>query len=113
MFALSRSLGARLGARLGVSNHSLYKWVKEVVPSKDEKQDAELIEAKGEILRLRAQMRRREEERDLLKKGRGGFNRSLQRFCEFIAWRHKCKRLARSCIEFVCNDIQLFLCEGR
>jgi len=56
---------AEVGTRLGVSSHSLYKWVKEVVPSKDEKQAAELIEAKGEILRLRAQMRRLEEERDL------------------------------------------------
>jgi transposase len=32
------------------------------------RQAAELIEAKSEILRLRAQMRRLEEERDLLKK---------------------------------------------
>jgi transposase len=59
---------AEVGARLGVSSHSLYKWVKAVTPDKDEKQAAELIEAKGEILRLRAQMRRLEEERDLLKK---------------------------------------------
>ena len=42
-----------------------------MAPSKDEKQAAELIEDKGEILRLRAQMRRLEEERDLLKKPRG------------------------------------------
>jgi transposase len=66
---------AEVGARLGVSSHSLYKWVKEVVPSKDEKQAAELIEAKGEILRLRAQMRRLEEERDLLKKAARYFAR--------------------------------------
>jgi transposase len=59
---------AEVGARLGVSSHSLDKWVKAVAPDKDEKQAAELIEAKGEILRLRAQMRRLEEERDLLKK---------------------------------------------
>ena len=59
---------ANVGAILGVSSHSLYKWVKAVVPTKDEKQAAEQIEAKGEILRLRAQMRRLEEERDLLKK---------------------------------------------
>lgn len=52
---------AEVGARLGVSTHSLYKWVKAVAPPKDEKQAAELIEAKGEILRLRAQMRRLEE----------------------------------------------------
>ncbi|WP_207907341.1 IS3 family transposase [Paucimonas lemoignei] len=61
---------AEVAARLGVSTHSLHKWVKAVKPTKDEKQAAELIEAKSEILRLRAQMRRVEEERDLLKKGR-------------------------------------------
>lgn len=59
---------AEVAARIGVSTHSLHKWVKAVKPPKDEKQAAELIEAKSEILRLRAQMRRLEEERDLLKK---------------------------------------------
>ena len=54
--------------RLGVSSHSLYKWVKAVKPGKSEEQAAELIEAKSEILKLRAQLRRVEEERDILKK---------------------------------------------
>lgn len=57
---------AEVSARLGVSTHSLYKWVKAVTPDKTEKQAAELLEAKSEILRLRAQMRRVEEERDIL-----------------------------------------------
>ena len=60
-----------VAARLGVSAHSLYKWVKAVSPDKSEQQSKELLEAKSEILRLRAQMRRVEEERDLLKKPRG------------------------------------------
>lgn len=59
---------ADVAARLGVSAHSLYKWVKAVAPDKSEQQSKELLEAKSEILRLRAQMRRIEEERDLLKK---------------------------------------------
>jgi transposase len=46
-------LVAEIGARLGVSTHSLYKWVKVVTPPKDEKQAAELVEAKSEIPRLR------------------------------------------------------------
>lgn len=53
--------------RLGVSTHNLYKWVKVVTPDKTEKQAGELLEAKGEILRLRDQMRRLEEGRDILK----------------------------------------------
>ena len=59
---------AEVAARLGVSNHSLYKWVKSVTPDRSEKQASELLEAKSEILKLRAQLRRTEEERDILKK---------------------------------------------
>ena len=49
-----------VAARLGVSSHSLYKWVKSVTPDKTEKQASELLEAKSEILKLRAQLRRTE-----------------------------------------------------
>jgi len=59
---------AEVSERLGVSSHSLYKWIKAVKPDKTEEQASELIEAKREILRLRAQLRRTEEERDILKK---------------------------------------------
>ena len=59
---------AEVSERLGVSSHSLYKWVKAVKPDKTEEHAAELVEAKSEILRLRAQLRRTEEERDILKK---------------------------------------------
>lgn len=59
---------AEVSARLGVSSHSLYKWVKAIKPDKSEQEARELIEAKSEILRLRAQLRRTEEERDILKK---------------------------------------------
>jgi transposase len=54
--------------RLGVSSHSLYKWVKAVKPGKTEEHAAELIEAKSEILSLSAQLRRTEEQRNILKK---------------------------------------------
>ena len=60
---------SEVSERLGVSAHSLYKWVKAVKPDNSEQQAAELIEAKSEILKLRAQLRRTEEERDILKKG--------------------------------------------
>jgi transposase len=59
---------AEVSARLGVSAHSLYKWVKAVAPDKSEQRATELNDAKSEILRLRAQLRRIEEERDILKK---------------------------------------------
>ncbi|VTQ53125.1 Transposase [Campylobacter jejuni] len=57
-----------VSARLGVSPHSLYKWVKAIKPDKTEQHAADLLEAKSEILKLRAQLRRTEEERDILKK---------------------------------------------
>jgi transposase len=64
---------AEVSARLGVSAHSLYQWVKAVAPDKTEKQASELLEAKSELLRLRAQLRRVEEERDILKKAAAYF----------------------------------------
>ena len=57
-----------VATRLGVSSHSLYKWVKAATPDKSVSQASELLEAKSEILKLRAQLHRTEEERDILKK---------------------------------------------
>ena len=54
-----------VAARLGVSSHSLYKWVKGVRPEKDEERADELLEAKKQILKLRAELRRVQEERDI------------------------------------------------
>lgn len=61
--------------RLGVSSHSLYKWVKAVKVDRTDQQAADLIEAKSELLELRAQLRRTEEERDILKKAARYFAR--------------------------------------
>ena len=58
----------QVAARLGVSSHSLYKWVSAVRPSKEEERSDDLLESKKEVLRLRAELRRVEEERDILKK---------------------------------------------
>jgi transposase len=57
--------------RLGVSAHSLYKWINAVKPDKSEAQANELLLAKQEVLKLRAELRRAQEERD----------RVLPRFC--------------------------------
>jgi len=59
---------SEVAARVGVSAHSLYKWVKAVAPDKTEQRASELLDAKSEILRLRAQLRRTEEDRNILKK---------------------------------------------
>jgi transposase len=59
---------AEVSERLGVSQHSLYKWVKAIKPDKTDEQAAALVEARSEVLKLRAQLKRVEEERDILKK---------------------------------------------
>ncbi len=66
---------ADVAQRLGVSSHSLYKWVKAVTPDKTAQHSQDLIEAKSEVLKLRAQLRRTEEERDILKKAAAYFAR--------------------------------------
>ena len=66
---------AEVAERVGVSAHGPYKWVKAVAPDKTERQISELLEAKSEILKLRAQLRRTEEERDILKKAARYFAR--------------------------------------
>jgi transposase len=55
---------AEVAVRTGVSALSLYKLVKAVAPDKSEQHSTELLEAKSENFRLRAQMRRLEEERN-------------------------------------------------
>ncbi len=52
--------------RLGVSTHSLYKWVREARPAKAEAD--ELATTKLENQKLKAELRRVQEERDILKK---------------------------------------------
>ncbi len=61
---------ADVSNRLGVSQHSIYKWIKAAQPlsrPKDEDEN-ELLEAKKEILRLKGLLKQTEEERDILKK---------------------------------------------
>ena len=66
---------AEVASRLGVSSHSLYKWVRDVRPSKSEARSDELLETKKEVLKLRAELRRVQEERDILKKAAAYFAR--------------------------------------
>lgn len=49
---------AEVSERLGVSTHSLYKWVKAVKPDKTDEQAADLLAVKTEILKLKSQLKR-------------------------------------------------------
>ncbi|HBX5876649.1 TPA: transposase [Klebsiella pneumoniae] len=66
---------AEVSDRLGVSAHSLYKWLRAVKPDNREQHARDLLEAKSEILKLRAQLKRTEEEREILKKAARYFAR--------------------------------------
>jgi len=57
---------SEVAARLGVSVHSLYAWVKRY--TKPQEQRVEEDDQSAEVRRLRAELKRVTEERDILKK---------------------------------------------
>ena len=62
---------AEVAGRLGVSQHSLYQWIKQF--SVPEGERAEARSQQDEIRRLKAELRRVTEERDILKKAAAYF----------------------------------------
>ena len=62
---------ADIAERLGVSTHSLYAWVKRY--SKPQIQRQQVDDQQAELRRLRAELKRVTEERDLLKKAAAYF----------------------------------------
>ena len=60
-----------VAARIGVSTHSLYKWVKAAKP--DTAEANELTKTRLENQKLKAENRRLHEERDILKKAAAYF----------------------------------------
>lgn len=66
---------AEVSGRLGVSAHSLYKWLRAIKPDNSELYARDLLEAKSEILKPRPQLKCTEEERDILKKAAWYFAR--------------------------------------
>jgi transposase len=62
-----------VASRLGVSEHSLYKWTRAERPSRQEKRTLDLDEANREIAKLKKELRRTAEERDILKKAAAYF----------------------------------------
>ena len=64
---------ADVAQRLGVSGHSLYAWLRDHGVSRDERQARQEADLHKENARLRAELRRVEEERDILKKAAAYF----------------------------------------
>jgi transposase len=64
---------ADVAARIGVSTHSLYKWIRAAQPKSAEA--SELAQSRLENQKLKAELRRLQEERDILKKAAAYFAR--------------------------------------
>ena len=62
---------ADVAARLGVSTHSLYAWIKRYSKPQHERQQDD--DQQAELRRLRAELKRVTEERDILKKAAAYF----------------------------------------
>jgi transposase len=62
---------AEVSSRLGVSQHSLYEWIKRY--SLPEAERTEVQSQQAELRRLRAELKRVTEERDILKKAAAYF----------------------------------------
>ena len=62
--------------RLGVSVQSLYKWIKACAPDENERFEAEIREVRRENLKLKAELQRVKEDREILKKAAAYFARN-------------------------------------
>jgi transposase len=74
---------SEVSERLGVTPHSLYKWVNALKPENSALQATELLEAKREILKLKSDLNRTEVERDILKKAASALIALYQRLPRF------------------------------
>lgn len=64
---------ADVAKRLGVSQQSLYKWVKAGAPDEQDRYEAEIREVRKENLKLKAELQRVKEDREILKKAAAYF----------------------------------------
>lgn len=87
---------ADVAGRLGMTTHSLYAWISKFGP--DSSEHIAKSDDQAEIRRLKKELKRTTEERDLLKKA--AVDSSDQRNTPFndVRWRLKFQRLSRSLI---------------
>ena len=83
---------AEVSARLGVSTHSLYKWMKEQQLPPGQRQ--EQLSQTEELRRLKAELKRVTEERDILKKAAVSSTGHCNMFVKFTSWRIEAKRFS-------------------
>lgn len=98
--------------RLGVSSHSLYAWLRERGVSRDARKAQKEVDLVQENARLRAELRRAEEERDILKKAAARSTGRCNGVVEPARWRLISQCLARPLIQAMSNSVQIVLAEG-
>jgi len=64
---------SEVSKRLGVTTHSLYAWLREAGVNRESRKTEKQADLSAENARLRAELRRVEEERDILKKAAAYF----------------------------------------
>ena len=88
---------ADVSARIGVSQHSLYKWIKAyAVPAPERQMQTSQTE---ELRRLKAELKRVTEERDILKKAAVSSTRRRNGLAQLSGWRLEAQGLTRSFVE--------------
>ncbi|ENT9815517.1 TPA: IS3 family transposase [Pseudomonas aeruginosa] len=87
---------ADVAARLGVSTHSLYAWIKRYSKPQEERQQDD--DQHAELRRLRAELKRVTEERDNLKKGRRVLCQGVRLRYAFIKQRAGNYSIRRLCL---------------
>ncbi|WP_085984638.1 IS3 family transposase [Pseudomonas sp. Ag1] len=87
---------AEVAARLGVSTHSLYAWIRRYSKPQEERQQDE--DQHAELRRLPAELKRVTEERDILKKGRRVLCQGVRLKYAFIKQRAGDYSIRRLCL---------------
>jgi len=82
--------------RLGVSDKSLYLWVR-LTKEQQGLGSGETANLRGEVSRLKAELKRTSEERDILKKGRNVLCQAVRVKYAFMAEHHGQFRLSSMC----------------
>ncbi|MEF0339535.1 IS3 family transposase [Pseudomonas aeruginosa] len=87
---------AEVAARLGMSVHSLYAWIKRYGKPQEQRQQED--DQQAELRRLRAELKRVTEERDILKKGRRVLCQGVRLKYAFISKRPADYSIRRLCL---------------
>lgn len=96
--------------RLGILDNVLYTWVSKFKKA-DQPESSDLKAMQAEVAKLKAELRRTTEERDILKKAALSSTGRCNTCCQSSAWRFKVQRLTRPGIQFQSNGIELKLVE--